>query len=293
MGTDVYQTVTDQIIAAIEAGAGQWQMPWHGVGNGLERPVNAATGNAYRGINVLALWASGASRGFTDGTWATFKQWKSRGASVRKGERGTVVAFYKQFDVEVERNGKTETERRMMARASYVFNADQVDGWERPARPAAGSGADQIEAVDAFIRNTGATVRNAGNRAFYSPAHDVITMPPHDQFTGTETSTATESYYATLLHELVHWTGPESRCNREFGKRFGDSAYAMEELVAELGAAFLCADLGISLTPRPDHAAYIDGWLKALKSDKRAIFTAASQAAKATDFVAKMQPGVD
>lgn len=290
MGTDVYQTVTDQIIAAIEAGAGKWQMPWHQVGNGLERPANAVTGKAYRGINVLALWASAMSRGYSDGTWATFKQWKARGADVRKGERGTVVAFYKQFDKEVDRNGEKVTEKLFMARASYVFNAAQVDGWEPPARPAATSEVERMERAEQFIKATRAEIRHGGDSACYVPMLDVINMPRPDQFVGSDTSTATESYYGTLLHELVHWTGPANRCDREFGKRFGDTAYAMEELVAELGAAFLCADLGISLTPRPDHAAYIDGWIKAMKADKRAVFTAASAATKATEWLDKLQP---
>jgi antirestriction protein ArdC len=132
-------------------------------------------------------------------------------------------------------------------------------------------------------------VKHGGERAFYRPADDIIQMPERERFLGTETSTPTEAYYGTLLHELTHWTGAKKRCDREFGKRFGDQAYAMEELVAELGAAFLCADLGISVTPRQDHAAYIDNWLSVLKADKKAIFTAASKAAQASDYLAGLQ----
>ncbi len=290
MSTDVYAAVTDSIIAAIEAGAGKWRMPWHSGGAGLERPINAQTGNAYRGVNVLALWVSAANRGYATGTWATYKQWKARGAQVQRGQKGTVVAFYKQWDAETTKaDGTTEKQKRFMARASFVFNADQVDGWTPPEAPTVTSPVAPVQAADAFVQGTGASVRHGGSSAHYSPAGDHIQMPPREAFTGTDTSSATESYYSTLLHELVHWTGPKDRCNREFGQRFGDRAYAMEELVAELGAAFLCADLGISLEPRADHAKYLNAWLQVLKADKRAIFTASSKAATATDWLHKLQ----
>ena len=289
MSTDVYAAVTDSIVEAIESGAGKWRMPWHSGGAGLERPVNAQTGNAYRGVNVLALWVSAANRGYSTGTWATYKQWAARGAQVKRGEKGTVVAFYKQWDAEVEKNGQTEKQKRFMARASYVFNADQVDGWTAPEAPVVTNPVAPVQAADAFVKATGATVKHGGSSAHYSPVTDHIQMPPRESFTGTDTSSATESYYSTLLHELVHWTGPKDRCDREFGKRFGDQSYAMEELVAELGAAFLCADLRISLEPRADHAQYLNSWLQVLKADKRAIFTASSKAATATDWLHKLQ----
>ena len=256
---DVYQTVTDQIVAAIESGAGEWQMPWHRAGEGLNRPVNIDTGKGYRGVNVVALWAAGQIRGYASGTWGTYRQWQKTGAQVRKGEK-----------------------------ASSVFNADQVDGYE-VALPEPKDPVQAITEADAFVSGTGAEVRHGGVRAFYRPSGDFIQMPDKERFTGSKTSTATEGYYGTLLHELIHWTGIERRCDRQFGKRFGDDAYAVEELVAELGAAFLCADLGITPEPRPDHAAYIEHWLKVLKADNRAIFTAASKAAQASDFLAALQ----
>lgn len=294
---DVYTQVTNNIIAAIEKGAGHWQMPWHRTGEGLNRPVNIDTSNAYRGINVLSLWAAGQARGFSTGTWGTYRQWQNKGCQVRKGEKSSLVVFYKEFTVEEEReNGETEEGKRMMARASYVFNADQVDGYEAPPMPDPKDPIQVIAEADAFIQATGANIRHGGTRAFYSlpqgGAGDYIQMPEKARFTGSETSTATECYYSTLLHELTHWTGSAKRCDREFGKRFGDDAYAVEELVAELGAAFLCADLGVTLEPRADHAAYIQSWLKVLKADKKAIFTAASQAAKATDFLSGLQAKV-
>jgi antirestriction protein ArdC len=141
----------------------------------------------------------------------------------------------------------------------------------------------RIDHADAFVTATGANIQHRGNRACYIPSVDRIEMPPYAQFRDTQTSTAAEGYYATLLHELVHWTSPAHRCNRDRGKRFAYHAYAREELVAEIGAAFLCADLNIALEPRPDHAAYIAAWLTVLKSDKRAIFNAAALAQKAVD----------
>lgn len=287
---DVYTQVTNNIIAAIEAGAGDWQMPWHRSGEGLNRPVNIDTNNAYRGINVVSLWAAAQGRGFSTGTWGTYRQWQNNGAQVRKGEKASLVVFYKEFDVEeATDDGETEQCKRLMARASWVFNADQVDGYAAPALPEPKDPVQVLDKAECFIAGTGAVVRHGGSRAFYRPSDDIIQMPEREHFLGSETSSATESYYATLLHELTHWTGHDRRCDRQFGKRFGDDAYAMEELVAELGAAFLCADLGVTLTPRPDHAAYIDNWLKVLKADKKAIFTAASQAAKATDYLGGLQ----
>jgi len=287
---DVYQTVTDQIVEAIETGAGEWQMPWHRMGEGLNRPVNIDTGNAYRGINIVALWAAGQVRGYSSGTWGTYRQWRKAGAQVRKGEKASAVVFYKEFEVEDlnPETGEHETGKRMFARASSVFNADQVDGYD-VALPEPKDPVQAVAEADAFVANTQAVVRHGGARAYYSPGTDTIRMPDKDRFLGSETSSATESYYGTLLHELVHWTGIKKRCDREFGKRFGDDAYAVEELVAELGAAFLCADLGIAAEPRPDHAAYIEHWLKVLKADNRAIFAAASKAAQATDFLVELQ----
>ncbi|MCH8522907.1 zincin-like metallopeptidase domain-containing protein [Glycocaulis sp.] len=288
---DIHTQITNQIIEAIEQGAGDWQMPWHRTGEGLNRPLNADTGNAYRGINVLSLWVAAEVRGFSTGLWGTYRQWQAKGAQVRKGEKASLVIFYKEYDAEDidTETGETTDGKRRFARASYVFNADQVDGYERPEPPEAINPVEAIAQADAFIRTTGAKISHGGDRAYYRPSSDSIQMPEPSRFLGTPTSSATECYYSTLLHELTHWTGHAKRCDRQFGERFGDEAYAMEELVAELGAAFLCADLGIALTPRPDHAAYIDHWLKVLKADNRAIFTAAAQAAKAGEFLEKLQ----
>jgi antirestriction protein ArdC len=277
---DVYQSVTDKIIEAIEAGAGPFVMPWHSRGPSIGRPKNAATGMTYQGVNVIGLWAEAMLSHFQSGHWASFQQWQKLGARVRRGERGTVIVFFREL-APVEELAPAEDEegpvRRLVARASYVFNAAQVDGWEAPT-PAAGPGADVLENVEAFVGGTGAVVRHGGDTACYRIREDAILIPDRSRFLGTPTSSPTHSYYATLLHELTHWTGAEHRLNRTFGERFGDQAYAAEELVAELGAAFLCADLGIANDPRPDHAAYVANWLKILGRDRKAIFTAAREA---------------
>jgi len=289
---DVYEAVTNQIINAIEAGTGQVAMPWHASGAAITRPKNIATGNAYRGVNTVALWAAAATGGYADGLWGTYRQWQSRGAQVRKGEKSSLIIFYKEFesDDEEREDGLVNLDRRFMVKASRVFNVAQVDGYEREETDATADPIDPIASADAFIQATGAVVREGGERAFYHRIDDTITMPDRFRFKDTATSTATEGWYSVLLHELTHWTGAEARLAREFGERFGDDAYAMEEMVAELGAAFLCADLGITAEPRPDHAAYIGHWLRIMKGDKKAIFVAASAAAKAGDFLAGLQP---
>lgn len=291
---DVHQQVTDNIIAAIEAGAGDWQMPWHRSGKGLNRPVNIDTPQHYRGVNILNLWIAGETNGFTEGVWGTYRQWQNRGCQVRKGEKGSLVVFYKELEFEDrdEDSGLISTDTRLMARASTVFNAEQVDGYEREPVPVSDNPVTPIEQAEAFVAASKAIIRHGGGRAYYHRGQDYIQIPELARFLGTATRTPTEAYYGTLLHELTHWTGHKSRCEREFGKRFGDDAYAMEELVAELGSAFLCADIGISPHPRPDHAAYVDHWLKVLKADKKAIFTAASQASKAADFLTGLQERV-
>lgn len=288
---DVHQQVTDQIIAAIEAGAGKVVMPWHRSGSNT-RPVNIASGNAYRGINVLALWAAAENRGFGSGTWGTYRQWLAKNCQVRKGEKASLVVFYKEFDV-AEQNADTGEEdhsTRLFARASFVFNSAQVDGYEPPAVVTPANPAETLDAVERFVTSTGAAIQHGGESAYYHRGTDHIQMPQKNIFIGTDTMSATESYYAVLLHELTHWTGAKNRLDRTMGKRFGDDGYAMEELVAELGAAFLCADLSITASARPDHAAYIDNWLRVLKSDKRAIFTAAAKASQAADYLSNLQP---
>src|SRR5215471_18512840 len=280
---DVYERVTSQIVNAIEQGVSTWRMPWHTSGRFAFSPVNVTSKKPYRGINTVCLWAAAQSKGYESGEWATYQQWQERGAQVRKGEKSTCVVFWKFANSTAEnQNGEDEQpatgSRLLFTRGYAVFNAAQVDGYTPKADPDIPA-IERIEQADAFFKSIGATVRHGGNHAFYSPASDYIQMPPFQAFM------ESVSYYSTLAHEHTHWTAKADRCDRQLGKRFGDSAYAAEELIAELGAAFTCAHLGLSTEPREDHAQYINSWLKVLKADSRAIFTAASKAPQATDWL--------
>ncbi|MBK9004267.1 MAG: DUF1738 domain-containing protein [Sphingomonadales bacterium] len=289
---DVYTAITNQIITAIEAGSGDnVQLPWHRNGGSIQRPTNIASRKAYRGVNTVALWAAADACGFEHGIWGTYRQWQEKGAQVRKGEKSSVIIFYRDRDPsEAVSSGNDDEQqsRFFIARASRVFNVAQVDGFEiEPVEPTVDR-IDPCERAEQFIQATGAKIATGGTRAFYNKVSDSITMPDRHRFVGTATSSASEGWYSTLLHELTHWSGASSRCDRTFGKRFGDNAYAMEEMVAELGAAFLCGDLGITAEPRADHAEYIGHWLRILKADSKAIFTAASAANKAAEFLTRL-----
>ncbi len=289
---DIHQHITDKIVSAIERGAGEFRLPWHRSNGNIMRPVNVASKKTYRGINVVALWAYSEEFGYSSGVWGSYRQWAEAGGQVRKGEKAAFVVFYKELEFAAEpETGDAQTATRLFARATPVFAAEQVDGYQAPVSAAPPPAVvTPIEQAEAFVAATGAAIHHGGGRAFYRPSTDSIHLPPREAFLGSPTSTPAESYYATLCHELCHWTGHESRCHRQLGKRFGDQAYAIEELVAELGAAFLCADLHITAAPRTDHAQYLASWLAVLKTDKKAIFTAASKASEATAFLAALQP---
>lgn len=277
--TDIYARVTRHIVEAIEAGAGTFRLPWHVSGCKRFRPQNALSQSHYRGVNVLALWATAEARGYESGTWATYGQWCELGAQVRKGEKSTPVALWKV----TERKRKSEDEEAVTRDGMYacgyaVFNAAQVDGY-RPPEPPPLAESERVAKAEAFFDDIAADVRTGGEVACYDRAADCIRMPAFASFR------ESTGYYSVLGHELTHWTGAAHRLNRNLANRFGSEAYAMEELVAELGAAFLCATLGLTNEPRSDHAAYLTSWLRVLKQDKRAIFTAASQAQKAVDWL--------
>jgi antirestriction protein ArdC len=248
-----------------------------------------AGGIPYRGVNVLMLWAAAMEKGYNCPLWLTYKQAAELGGQVRKGEKGSLVVYANTFTKTGtdEQGAETETEIPFM-KGYTVFNAEQIDGL--PAHfyatvPPLNNEIMRLEAAERFFANTKATLQHGGNRAFYSPDRDIVQMPELQTFRDAE------SFYGTLAHETIHWTRHPSRLDRDLGrKRFGDAGYAIEELVAEIGAAFLCADLGITPETRDDHAAYIASWLKVLKNDKRAIFTAASHAQKAADYLHSLQP---
>jgi antirestriction protein ArdC len=289
MRTDVYQKITDQIVAALESGVRPWHQPWnaeHSAGR-ITRPLRG-NGVPYQGINVLMLWSAAIEKGYASPIWMTFKQAIELKASVRKGEHGSLVVYAdKIIRTETTDNGE-EAERAIPFMKGYtVFNVEQIDGLPEHfyGKPEARTDSVQrIAHAESFFAATGADVVHGGSRACYVPSTDNIHMPCIDFFCDAE------SYYATLAHETTHWTRHETRLNREFGrKRFGDEGYAMEELVAELGAAFLAADLALTPEVRDDHAAYIASWIKVLKDDKRAIFTAASHAQRAADLLHSLQ----
>ena len=279
---DIYSEITNQIIEAIEAGANNYQMPWHVNGADSVLPVNASTHRPYRGVNVMMLWAVAAKKQYGTSLWATYQQWRELGAQVRKGEKSTSVVFWKFFDGEDEAEASEGNERSnhkgVMARAYHVFNAAQVDGYEIPAIPYLPE-TERIERSEQFFSGLGADIREGGSRAFYSPAEDYIQMPPFAVFK------KADFRYSVLAHEVTHWTGAATRLNRNLAPRFQKDAYAAEELIAELGSAFVCAELELEIEPRRDHAPYIQSWLNVLRNDRRAIFTAATKAQQAVDWL--------
>jgi antirestriction protein ArdC len=274
---DIYQEVTGKIVTALEAGVRPWKKSWLSDSGG-SYPLRH-NGERYRGINVLILGLSGYSNAY----WLTYKQAVEYGGQVRKGETGTRITFFKPLKIE---DRATKEEKTIPLLRSYtVFNAEQIDGlparyYPQPKAPGEVRNQDQRDAeLDAFITRTGIKVVHGGNRAFYRVDGDVVHLPAFEDFDGGD------AYYATHFHEQAHWTGHASRLDRTFGQRFGDHVYAQEELVAEIGAAFLCATLEVTNEPREDHAQYLATWLTELKGDKKAIFKAAAAAQKAADFI--------
>ena len=290
---DVYARVTDRIVAALESGVRPWMKPWAAPADDRGSLVPLRHNLVpYRGINVLLLWGDAMEKGFSRNVWMTFKQAEERGARVRKGEHGSLVVFAdRSVKVEADKKGEEKERAFGFMKAYTVFNVEQIDGlpatFAVPEEKPAGHVVDVHKAAEAFFAGTGAAFRHGGNRAFYAPGLDVIQLPEVNAFRDAE------SYAATKAHELIHWSGHKDRMAREFGKRFGDHAYAVEELVAEMGAAFLCDQLGVTPEVRDDHAAYLANWLSVLKGDKRAIFTAAAQAQAAADFLHGLQQGAE
>lgn len=288
---DVYDEINQALIAKMDAGVVPWRQPWE-AGNTEGRIVRPLrfSGEKYQGINVLMLWSAAMEKGFSNPVWLTFKQAADAGGQVRKGERSSPVVYADKIK---RRNKETgEDEEVYFLKRYNVFNVDQVDGL--PAHYHAVADLPKLTPMErnakaeAFIKNTGAEVHHGGTRAYYTAEHDRIQMPPFEAFKDPE------SYHTTLLHEATHWTKHPTRLDRDFGrKKFGDEGYSKEEIVAELAAAYLAADLGLELAPRDEHAAYLDNWLKAMKADKRFIFQAASHASKAADYLHGLQPKLE
>lgn len=277
---DVYEQITNAIVSTIEEGADKYEMPWHA----LSIPLNATSRKPYRGVNVLMLWATAQKRAYTSNEWATYRQWQEAGAQVRKGECSTTVVFWKFYDRSEEQQEDVdapEDRPRCFARCYHVFNASQVDGYVPQVAEQLPESA-RIENAERFFASLPAVVKHGGDRAFYSPMGDFIQMPPFAQFK------SPEAYVSTKAHEFGHWSGSGSRLNRDLSGRFGDERYSMEELIAELTSCFVCADLRIQSEPRVDHAPYIASWLRVLKGDRKAIFTAASKAQEATSYLQRL-----
>ena len=286
---DIYARVTDAIIADLERGTPTWTRPWsaeHLAGR-ITRPLRH-NGEPYSGINVILLWSEAVTRGFNAPTWMTFRQALALGAHVRKGETGSTVVYANSISrTETDGDGRDVEREIPFLKAYTVFNVDQVEALPGHFYATVEPQLDpqqRIAHADAFFTATGADIRHGGDSAYYAMHPDYVQLPPFECFADPE------SYYATLAHECTHWTRHPTRLDRDFGRtRWGDEGYAREELVAELGAAFLCADLGLELTPRDDHAAYFESWLKVLRDDRRFIFTAAAHAQRAAGFLHGLQ----
>ena len=287
---DVYSRITGKIIAGLEQGVRPWMKPWnaeHTAGR-ITKPLRH-NGQPYNGINILMLWSAAVTEGYSAPIWMTFRQAKELGANVRKDEKGELVVYANTITrTEHDEETGEDTEQAIPFMKGYtVFNVEQIEGlpshYYQLAEPVLDP-ARRIAHAEDFFAATRADIRHGGNQAYYARGSDRIQLPPFESFRDAE------SYYATLAHEITHWTRHRSRLDRDFGrKRFGDEGYAREELVAELGSALLAADLELALEPREDHAAYIDSWLTVLQNDKRAIFQAAAHAQRATDYLHSLQ----
>ena len=267
---DLYQEVTDQIIAKLEKGVVPWVKPWDSESS---LPVNAVSGRNYRGINVPLLWAEAMEKGYQSDRWATFKQAKEAGGNVKRGEKGTTILFWKPVESKEEEIQDDKKRFFPLLRAFTVFNVAQVDGLPPVKERAVVWEPDVL--ADQFLSL--AKVQHGGGRAFFAPTPDIIQLPARSSFPDSG------SYYATALHELVHWSGHDSRLDRLSRTPYGSPDYVREELVAEMGSAFLTSEAGIE--GKTEHPEYLAEWLKILGSDKKAIFQAASKAQAAVDYL--------
>ncbi len=287
--TDIYARITGKIIADLENGNLTWRKPWHSdhLAGQVMRPLRW-NDIPYSGINTLMLWGTAAEQGYTSPYWMTFKQASELKANVRKGEKGTQVVYADKF-IKEEQNTKGETVASQIPflKCYTVFNASQIDGLSDAFHPKPEPVTTTVQSRNAelelFFAQTKADVYT-GREASYSITTDRVQMPPFESFA------SPIDYYAILAHEITHWTRHPRRLDRDLGrKQYGDEGYAKEELVAELGACFLAADLGFEPMPEVQHAAYIQSWLKALNDDKRLIFSAASHAQKAVEYIHTLQ----
>lgn len=285
--TSMHHTITQHIIEAMKH-AKDSSTPWLR-NQGL--PRNAASQQHYHGINILHLWVTANKKQYTSSTWATYKQWNDLGAQVKQGEKSANVIYYQPLSSEADEKA-VRPRFSAILKWSSVFNAQQVDGYSEQF-PQPNTLLDSVSSADQFVQHTQAHITHNSDKAYYSPSQDTIVMPDKVLFVGSKTSTPTQAYYAVLLHELTHWTGHETRCNRLISGQKSSNSYAMEELVAELGAAFLCAELGIAQEPRQDHADYMASWISLLEDNERTIFAAARLATEAVNYLHALQPAME
>lgn len=286
---DLYQEVTNTIINQLEAGTIPWQQSWVNKQQSFAISRNAVTGNDYRGINIVLLWSANGKNKFTTNDWASLKQWNSKKQSIRKNEKSSMIVYTDTF--EKEQDG--EIKKIPFLKYSRVFNRCQLEGFaEEKTEPSipVKSLAEKIDHIEDFVGNTLAEIEHREGGACYIPSQDKIQMPLLESFIDTKTCKASENYYSVLFHELTHWTGHTKRMDRKIRNKFGDHAYAEEELIAELGAAFLASEFSISTPEKKNHASYIASWLKVLKDNKQFIISAASEASKAVEFMKDKQP---
>jgi len=275
MQNTIYQEVTDKIIKELESGAAPWVKPWTS-DNSADR--NIVSKNEYNGINRLILSMTSHFSGYNLPYWGSFKQWDELGANVKKGEKGTKIVFFTPVVKEsINPAGEVDKFQYACLKTYYVFNANQVENIEFEKANDTVREFNPIPAIEEKVILTGANLKHGGNSAFYTSQGDFIAMPNKGAFKDEP------SYYATLLHEMTHWSGAKHRLDRELGNKFGSPKYAFEELVAELGASFLCADFKIQGELR--HSGYIESWLRCLKDNNDAIFKAAALAQKAADYI--------
>jgi antirestriction protein ArdC len=291
---DIYARITDRIVADLERGVRPWVKPWSATNmTGRVTRLLRHNGQPYTGINVVLLWSEAVARGFRSAMWMTFKQTVELGAHVRKGETGSLVDYASRFTkIETDVSGSEVEKDIPFLKAYTVFCVDQIEGlpayyYEPPAPEPPHDPIARIAHADAFFANTGAVIRYGGDKVYFAPGLDIVQMPPFESFRDAP------SFYATLGHECVHWAGAECRLNRDLSRYHRDrSERAREELIADLGACFLSADLGLvpELEPRPDHASYLSSWLDVLSNDRRFIFSAAAHAQRAVAYLHDLQP---
>jgi antirestriction protein ArdC len=286
---NVYDVVTARILELLDKGIVPWKQPWRGGRAG--KPKNLTSGKEYRGVNTFLLHCASMAAGYDSPYWLTFNQAKNRGGNVRQGEHGMPVIFWNWLEKEQRNNqtGEVTTDEIPFLRYYTVFNVEQCDGIDYPKPDAQGAPLDfqpigECEAVVEGFTDKPAIEHDGHGRAFYQPSTDTVHLPDKGRFDSEHT------YYGTLFHELTHSTGHENRLGRTKDQKqaaFGSNDYGKEELVAEMGAAFLCGHCGIDGATIENSAAYVDGWRRAIRQDKKLVVHAAAQAQKAADYILK------